>query len=160
MYDEETNLHGNLEDTARHFMSSTKLMDRARKTAVKFSIYQQMDTVNRAIHRLQRLVESFEICDGMDDINELPGFCHNYPFKHSLDEMGTMWGDLDKDEQAEYNNLQFNALRARRRKLGDKKYIKEGEVYEEPESEDYKRGYQDGKDIAREHYTGESVTID
>ena len=124
MYDdEETRLHGNIEDAARNFMSSTKLSDRARKAGIKFSIYQQIDVVNKSILRLQRLVEAFEICDGMDDINELPGFCHNYPFKHSLDEMGTMWGDLDKDQQAEYNSLQFQALKERRIKLGDKKYI-------------------------------------
>ena len=160
MYDEEAQLHSNIEDAARSFMSSTKLSDRARKAGIKFSIYQQIDTVNKAILRLQRLVEAFEICDGMDDINELPGFCHNYPFKHSLDEMGTMWADLDKDQQAEYNSLQFQALKERRRKLGDKKYIKDGEVYEEPESEDYRRGFSDGEERAREHYTGEIRTSD
>ena len=160
MYDEEAQLHSNIEDAARSFMSSTKLSDRARKAGIKFSIYQQIDTVNKAILRLQRLVEAFEICDGMDDINELPGFCHNYPFKHSLDEMGTMWADLDKDQQAEYNSLQFQALKERRRKLGDKKYIKDGEVYEEPESEDYRRGFSDGEERAREHYTGENRTGD
>ena len=59
----------------------------------------------------------------MDDINELPGFCENYPFKHSLDEMDTMWGDMNDDQRKEYNANKFTELKQRRRALGDKKYL-------------------------------------
>ena len=160
MHDEYQNLENDLIDTIRHFKSGSKLQDRAFKKAYTLLIYKQMDEVNLAISRLQSLVESWECCDGLDDINELPGFCHNYPFKHSLDEMGTMWGDMTEEQKGKYNSLQFEALKARRRKLGDKKYIKDGEVYEEPESEDYRRGFSDGEERAREHYTGENRTGD
>jgi len=123
MRDEYQNLEDQLIDTVRYFKSGSKLQDRAFKKAYTMLIYKQMDEVNLAISRLQSLVNSWECCDGMDDINELPGFCDNYPFKHSLDEMDTMWGDMTEEQKREYNSLQFQALKERRRKLGDKKYI-------------------------------------
>lgn len=123
MRDEYQNLEDQLIDSVRYFKSDGKLQDRAYKKAYTMLIYKQMDEVNLAISRLQSLVQSWECCDGLDDINELPGFCHNYPFKHSLDEMDTMWGDMTDEQKREYNSLQFQALKERRRKLGDKKYI-------------------------------------
>jgi len=123
MRDEYQNLEDQLIDSVRYFKSGSKLQDRAFKKAYTMLIYKQMDEVNLAISRLQSLVNSWECCDGMDDINELPGFCDNYPFKHSLDEMDTMWGDMTEEQKREYNSLQFQALKERRRKLGDKKYI-------------------------------------
>jgi hypothetical protein len=123
MYNEDNDFTNNLCDTLRMFNSSTKLYQRADKAVYKFLIYQQMDKINKAIKQLQSLVNSYEYADGMDDINELPGFCDNYPFKHSLDEMGTDWGDMSEEATKEYNGKQFTELKQRRRALGDKKYL-------------------------------------
>ena len=155
MHDEYQKLENDLIDTVRYFKSDSKLQDRAFKNAYTILIYRQMDTINLAISRLQSLVNSWELCDGMDDINELPGFCDNYPFKHSLDEMDTMWGDMNDEQRKEYNANKFMELKQRRRALGDRKYIPDSEIVEEPESEDYRRGFKDGEERAREHYTGE-----
>ena len=125
MYNDDRDFTNNLSDTLRMFNSNTKLYQRADKAAYKFLIYQQMDKINKAIKQLQSLVNSYEYADGMDDINELPGFCDNYPFKHSLDEMDTNWGDMSEEATKEYNGKQFMEMKLRRRAMGDKKYLKE-----------------------------------
>ena len=125
MYNDDNDFTNKLSDNLRMFSSSTKLYQRADKAAYKFLIYQQMDKINKAIKQLQSLVNSYEYADGMDDINELPGFCDNYPFKHSLDEMDTNWGDMSEEATKEYNGKQFMEMKLRRRAMGDKKYLKE-----------------------------------
>ena len=119
----DNDIRRHLEECLRHFKSNTKLYQRADKAIYKYLIYEQMDKINKSIKQLQSLVHSWEYSDGMDDINELPGFCDNYPFKHSLDEMDTNWGDMSEEETKEYNANQFMEMKQRRRALGDKKYL-------------------------------------
>ncbi len=132
---EDSDIRRHLEDCLRHFHSNTKLHQRADKAIYKYLIYEQMDKINRSIKQLQSLVHSWEYADGMDDINELPGFCDNYPFKHSLDEMDTNWGDMSEEETKAYNANQFMELKQRRRALGDKKYLPDDNKEVSPEKE-------------------------